>query len=106
MAEASAAPVGNARKSLQFISQRLAKMPLEAIAAAIGKSDSTACRVRDGEQGLTLAEWCNLVDAAEGKLVDQSRVCVDRPIYEALAAISTKAMGNAAMAKQLVWDEQ
>lgn len=105
MAELSQDSSETARKSLQVLLQRLAKMDLESIAKAIGKSDSTACRLRDGEASLTPAEWCALIAAASFKLVDQSKYCVDKPMYDAMAVIASKAMGNPEIARQLVWDD-
>ena len=80
-------------------------MPLEEIAKAIRKSDSTACRVRDGEQGLTVSEWVDLVVSAHAKLVDVDKVCVDRAIYDGIAAVASKAMADPVITRQLVWDE-
>lgn len=104
-AEDSAISSELSRKVLGNLSQRLARMPLDDIAKAIRKSDSTACRVRDGEQGLTVSEWVDLCISAKLKLVDIDKVCVDRAIYDGIAAVASKAMADPAIARQLVWDE-
>lgn len=105
-AELSPVPVATSRKSLQSLSHRLAKLPLDVIAKAIGKSDSSACRVRDGESPLTLTEWCELIEVAGLKLVSRDKYCVDKEIYDAMAAVATKAMGTPDIARRLVWDEE
>lgn len=106
MAEVSPLRLEPSRKALQGLLQRLARMPLAEIARAIGKSESTACRVRDGESPLTLAECIDLLDAAGLKVVDKGKVCVDRAIYDAMASVATKAMGTPEIARQLVWDDE
>ncbi len=106
MAESSLPALEPSRKALQGLLQRLARMPLEPIAKAIGKSESTACRVRDGESPLSLCEFCDLVDLAGLKMVSKEKVCVDRPVYEAMATVATKAMSLPEFARQLVWDDE
>lgn len=81
-------------------------MPLDAISKAISKDDSTSSRVRSGEARLTLGELCDLIDAADLKLVTRDRVCVDRKKYEALATIAAAAMSDPESAKKLVWDDE
>lgn len=93
-----------ARKSSQVLLHVLAKMPLDAIAKAISKDDSTASRVRSGESRLTVGEFCDLVDAAALKLVSVDKVCVDRRKYQALATIAAAAMADQASMEKLVWD--
>ena len=94
-----------ARKSLQALLQRLAKADLATIAKAIGKSESTACRLRDGEASLTPQEFCALLEAVGFKLVDVRKYCVDREVYEAMSTMATRAMSNPDIARQLVWDD-
>lgn len=72
----------------------LARMSLDAISRAIAKDDSTSSRVRSGEARLTVGELCDLIDAAELKLVSRDRVCVDRKKYEALATLAAAAMSD------------
>jgi len=94
----------SARKSSQVLLGALARMPLEAISRAIAKDDSTSSRVRSGDARLTLGELCDLIDAAEMKLVSRDRVCVDRKKYEALATIAAAAMSDEESVNKLVWD--
>lgn len=79
-------------------------MPLDEIARALSKDDSTASRVRSGEARVTVGEFCDLVDAAGLKLVAFDRICVDRRKYEALATICAAAMSDEATVNKLVWE--
>lgn len=90
---------GNAREIERLFSHRLCRMPLKAIADAIAKSDSTADRVRKGEQALALSEFCALLHAARLKLVDEDSYVVDGEIYRATCAITSKAMGDPNIAR-------
>lgn len=84
----------------------LAKLPLDTIAAAIGKDDSVACRVRSGDARLTLSEFCALIDAADMKVVGTSNVCVSRERYEMLAGIAAAAMADKEIVQRLVWEDE
>jgi hypothetical protein len=79
-------------------------MPLDQLAQALSKDESTASRVRSGEARLTIGEFCELVDAAALKLVPTSKVCVDRAKYEALATLAAAAMSDKATVQRLVWE--
>lgn len=99
---AEAAP----RNAAQLLTTRLLAIALPEISKVIEKKDdSTACRVRSGEQRCTLDEFCKLVALADLKIVDRAKVCVDRQAYESMTYIVQKAMANAATAKTLIWDE-
>lgn len=104
MAESSQPAVSSARKSSQALLGALARMSLDAISKAIAKDDSTASRVRSGEARLTVGELCDLIEAADLKLVSRDRICVDRKKYEALATIAAAAMSDEASVKKLVWE--
>lgn len=93
-----------ARNSSQALLQALARVPLDKLAAALAKDETTACRVRSGEARVTLAEVGALIDAADLKLVSRDRVCVDRKKYEALATIAAAAMSDEASVNKLVWE--
>jgi len=95
-------PRGVYRKLSATVSQRVAKMALADIAKAVGKSDSTACRVRDGEQGITIMECCALLYAAGLKVVDADAKVVDASIYDAACAITAKAMADPEIAQLLL----
>lgn len=106
MTASSADQSAIARSSSQLLLQALAKCPLDRLALALAKDETTACRVRSGESRITLAEACALIDAADMKLVARDRVCVDRKKYEALATIAAAAMSDPESAKKLVWDDE
>ena len=105
MAALSPLVEGIARKSLQGLLHRLARADLATIAKAIGKSDSMACRLRDGEATLTPQQFCDLLETLGLKLVDVRKYCVDRDVYEAVSTMATRAMGDPEIARKLVWDE-
>src|SRR5574341_92714 len=94
MSTVSDGPISIARKSSQALLRQLARMPLDKIAQALSKDDTTASRVRSGEARVTVGEFCDLLDAAGLKLVPASKVCVDRQKYEALATLAAAAMSN------------
>lgn len=104
MNASSDTPAPITRKSSQVLLASLARMSLDTISKAIAKDDSTSSRVRSGEARVTLGEFCDLVDAAEMKLVDRDRVCVHRKKYEALVTIAAAAMSDETSVHKLVWD--
>ncbi len=95
-----------ASKSSQALLRRLAQLSLKDIARALGRDESVASRARSGEREATLAELCALIDLCELKLVDKSRVCVDRQAYESMTYIASKAMSDPAMSRQLIWEDE
>lgn len=84
MAAVSPLPTDPARKSLQMVLRRLARMSVAEIGAAIEKDESTASRLRSGEAKLNLEEFAKLLAAIGCKVVDERKRCVDPEIYEAL----------------------
>jgi hypothetical protein len=78
---ASGAPANNVRQlpvnPLAQLTTRLLKIPLSAIAEAIGKDESAACRIRSNERPCTLTEFCSLLDLAGFKLVSKGKQCID-----------------------------
>lgn len=100
----TSAPI--ARKSAQILMRSLARMPLEQLAQAISKDESTASRVRSGEARLTLGEFCELVDAASMKLVGADKYCVDRAKWEAITTLVAGAMSDRDTVRKLVWEEE
>lgn len=94
------------RKSSQALLRSLARLPLEQLAAALAKDESTASRVRSGEARVTLLEFCELVDVAGLKLVSTDKVCVDRQKFEALATLAAAAMSDKDAVRKLIWDEE
>src|SRR5688572_15376043 len=96
-----AAPM--ARKSAQTLLRSLARMPLETIAQALSKDESTASRVRSGEARVTVGEFCELVDAAGLKLVSADKYCVDRALWVAVTTMLAATMADKESVQRLVW---
>lgn len=109
MAEASTGTPASASKptqgSLRMVAQALASTPLEALADAIGKDDSTASRVRSEEARVSISDAVRLLCAAGLKVVAADKVCVDRARYEAMVTIASAAMADQQTARRLTWDE-
>jgi hypothetical protein len=108
MAERSDAQVTPARSqaSLRVVAQALSATPLEALAEAIGKDDSTASRVRSEEARVSISDAVRLITAAGLKVVAADKVCVDRARYEAMVTIASAAMADQQTARRLTWDEE
>lgn len=92
--------------AVALLTTRLAKVSLEDIAHAIDKDVTAACKIRSGERAATVAEIAKLIPLCDLKLVDRSKVCVDRLAYESLTYLASKAMANQEMAQKLMWDEE
>lgn len=91
---------------LQLLAKQLASTPLDTLAAAIGKDDTQASRIRSNQLGATVQDVARLLYASGLKIVPVDRVCVDGATYQAMATIAAKAMGNAEIARRLTWDDQ
>ena len=91
--------------SLQLVATALATTSLEALAAAIGKDDTQASRIRSGQLGATVQDMVRLLHAAGLKCVASDRVCVDRARYEAMVTMASAAMSDEQTVRRLTWDE-
>lgn len=105
MASVSPLPSDPARKTLQALVRRLARMSVADIGTAIEKDESTASRVRSGEAKLTLEEFAKLLVATGCKLVDSSKVCVDPQVFESVVHINMRAMRNEQTVRALLTDD-
>jgi hypothetical protein len=74
------------RNPAQLIATKLLKLPLSAIAEALGVDESGACRVRANERPCTLSSWLKLMDLCGYKLVSKEKFCVPRTEYDMLHA--------------------
>lgn len=81
-------------KAAQFLLRRLNRLPLAIVAGALGRDESTACRIRSGERGCNAEEFCALLDVSGLKLVDKGKVCVDRETHEFLIREHEKNVGS------------
>jgi len=73
-----------------------------ALSAALGKSDSWARKVLDGESGVMLGDIPRLLSELGLKVVGQDRVCVPRDEF---LAYRTLAERYVATPRSLEWDE-
>lgn len=72
------------------------------IESALGKSESWAKKVGSGASGVMLDDIEKLIHALGLRLVDKTKVCVDRGVYESYRTLAAAAISNPA---KLVWDE-
>lgn len=96
------APVEN---GLKTVARALASAPLDALAKAVAKDDSTVCRIRSEEVKVNMTDAVRLLYAAGLKVVPVEKVCVDKSTYEAMSTIAGKAMANPSISRQLTWDD-
>ena len=71
------------------------------LAQVLGVSETTVSRTKTEKLEDAITLLCHL----GFKLVDESRVCVDRDTYEAMSALARKALSCEHMARRLIWDE-
>jgi hypothetical protein len=71
------------------------------VAQAMGVSEATVSRIKNEKVEDAIA----LLYQLGFKVVDESRVCVDRSAYEALSTLARKAMSCDQTARRLIWDE-
>lgn len=109
MAELSPGSSAIASNTVQFalreIASALAAMPLSELAVALGKDETTVCRIRSGETKVLLEDAVRLIYAVGKKLVDKRKHCVDRARYEALVTMASAAMADEQTVRRLTWDE-
>lgn len=91
---------------LRAVAQALAATPLETLAEAVGKDDSTLSRVRSEDARVSIGDAVRLICAAGLKVVSADKVCVDRRRYEAMVTIASAAMADQQTARRLTWDEE
>jgi hypothetical protein len=72
------------------------------VAQVLGVSETTVSRIKTEKLEDAITLMCHL----GFKVVDESRVCVDRAAYEAMSTLARKAMACDATARRLIWDEQ
>lgn len=101
MTEACAPLPESARMFVQDVLHRLARVKNKVIAEAIGKDESTVSRVASGDVGVKLEDMQPFLHALGLKVVDVSRVCVDREVYESYRTLACKAMTEP---KALEWE--
>jgi len=71
------------------------------VAIAMGTSETTVSNTKDKmEASLALLYQLGF------KVVDDSRICVQRETYAAMVTLARRAMADEAMVKKLTWDEE
>lgn len=78
---------------------------MEEIARAIGKDDTAACKVRNGDKACSVSDLAKLIDATGLKLVDKDRYCVKREEYNFMRRMTARALENEQIAQQLTFDD-
>jgi len=91
--------------ALRVVASALAATSLDVLAAAIGKDESTVCRIRSEEAKVSVSDAVRLLYAAGKKVVNADKVCVDRARYEAMVTMASAAMSDEQTVRRLTWDE-
>jgi hypothetical protein len=84
------------------IRERFAREKDSVIENALGKQESWAKKVQAGQSGVLLDDLPRLLAALGLKVVDRSKVCVDREVYDAYKTLAGKAITEP---RKLDWDE-
>jgi hypothetical protein len=82
--------------------RRIADVQLDSIADKFGCDRSTASRMFN-ERGLKLPEIAVLLNALGWKIVDQTKVCVPRDVFEAYKTLAKTALTEP---HKLNWDAE
>lgn len=102
MAELSSTPIERSRKAFAAVLRAMeANGTARNLAQILGTSETTISRTKTEK----LEDAITLITHLGFRIVSESKVCVDRKIYEALATIASKAMSQPETAQQLIWDE-
>lgn len=101
MVEASHPIPASARNFESELLRRVATVQLDAIAGKFGVDKSTVSRMLN-DRGLRLHEIPMLLEALGWKIVDRSRICVPREVFDAYRTIAATAMTHP---EQLQWDD-
>ena len=86
----------------RVIRERFLKAKDSVIENALGKQESWAKKVSAGQSGVLLDDISKLLAALGLKVVDQSKVCVNREVYEAYKTLAGKAITEP---RELDWNE-
>jgi len=102
MGELSATPIERSRKALAMVLQSMQDPGTQrSVAHVLGVSESTVSRIKNEKLEDALA----LVYQLGFKVVESSRVCVDRSTYEAMATIARAAMSDEQTVRRLIWED-
>lgn len=102
MGELSATPIERSRKAYSMVLQAMQDPGTQRnLAQVLGVSESTVSRIKNEKLEDALA----LIYQLGFKVVDASRVCVDRSKYEAMVTIARAAMADEDTARRLIWED-
>lgn len=103
MSEATLSQVNPPRGTKRgAVRDRLKEAKLASVDSAVGKGDSWAKKVLAGDNGVMLDDMEPFLAALGLKIVDASKVCVDRATAQAYETIAKRAM---AKESTLIWDD-
>lgn len=92
-----------ARQRKSALRERFESMKDSALDAAMEKGESWAKKVGYGNQGVMLDDIPKLMEVLGFKLVDKSKVCVDRAVHEAYKALAAAHLSRPTI--ELDWGE-
>jgi hypothetical protein len=90
-----------AQDSLRLVAQAISRAPLDQLAAAINKDDSTVSRVRSGDAKVSMDDAIRLLHAVGLRVVPIDSVVVNSSKYEAVLTMATAAMADPEIARRL-----
>lgn len=99
----SSSAMDKARKAHAMVLVRLQDSGIQAaLAVAQGVSESTISRIKNEK----LEDAITLLVHLGFKVVSESKVCVDRSMYQAMVTIAGRAMSDSSTAQKLVWEDE
>lgn len=93
-ADVSPTPAPESRPKKGVLRERFENFKDSALDAAMGKGESWAKKVGYGDQGVKLDDIPKLIEVLGLKLVDRSKVCVDRAEHEAYKTLAAAHLSS------------
>lgn len=103
-ADATQLPAPASRPKKGVLRERFEAMKDSALDDAMGKGESWAKKVGYGNQGVMLDDVPKLLDVLGFRLVDKSKVCVDRAVHEAYKALAAAHLRSPIPQLEQDWD--
>ena len=101
-ADLAPVPIPQAIPKRGILRERFEDFKDAALDAAMGKGESWAKKVGYGNSGVMLDDIPKLLETLGLKIVDRSKVCVEKDVYEAYKTLAGKAITEP---KKLDWTE-
>lgn len=98
------APASRPKKGV--LRERFEDVKDSALDDAMGKGESWAKKVGYGNQGVMLDDIPKLLEVLGFKLVDKSKVCVDRAVHEAYKALAAAHLNGTGPQLDQDWDTE